>query len=194
MPECPENNIKTTFSILDVSKLMHIADIAKEDTMKLVIQNNYIKYDNGVTKVKMVLGTTLQAANDLVVNTFANFAKMGTLASFVVSKETMGLITKGQAYNKGNSDQLKIYFEEKDNAIYASLTDRLSNHIDSYTIFVTDTYTGAIQSPIPFVLSSWNLLDLKQDTTLFIKTPPSARVAGGIFMVELNDEFIASRA
>ena len=82
-------------------------------------------------------------------------------------------ITKIQEIIKGSiftAAADKVYFYTKDGAVYAELTDKVMQDIDSITFNASETYTGNdIATPLPFNMEILRLINSTSYDTLTVK-------------------------
>jgi hypothetical protein len=145
-----------TLNIKDVRKFTKVLDCIPHSLITLDIDKNtsVIKYKSPEISFKLHLVTerairtaqiSLEKMQDLTFDT-----------EFTLSKDKLSDILKGCSFA---TETNKIYFYSEQGNIYAELTDKTTQDIDSVTFAVTDKYEGVdITSALPFSLEILRIL------------------------------------
>lgn len=148
----PFNGVK--LNIGSVKKLINALNCINEDIIKLTIEKNHIAYASPDAKFKFHLkedGTIEKAPI-----TVEKIEKIGFKTEIMLSAEKLDEIIRASSFS---TDSNKLYFHIKDKILYADLTDKTIQNLDSISILLTNEITGDIfTEPVPLRLDVFRIL------------------------------------
>jgi len=154
------NTVK--LNVKDIKKLIRVFDCINLDEFEIEVDSNasQLKYKSADISFKMHLVTDSVIKK---VSTDVNkIQKLQFNTELILSRDRLAEILKGSVFA---TDSNKIYFFTKDGQVYAELTDKATEDLDSITFSVTDSFTGdELTEPLPFSLELLRTLSgLKTD-------------------------------
>jgi hypothetical protein len=130
----PQDNI---LCLPDTVRLIKILSCLEEDKIDLVIKENCITYNNNNNRFKYHLfDDSLQSKNAF------DFAKIDTInfgTQFELTREKNSALLKALPFVTETS---KVYLKNEGNSIYAELSDKKIQNVDSYTTILADKFEG----------------------------------------------------
>ena len=130
----PQDNI---LCLPDTVRLIKILSCLEEDKIDLVIKENCITYNNNNNRFKYHLfDDSLQSKNSF------DFTKIDTInfgTQFELTREKNSALLKALPFVTETS---KVYLKTEGNSIYAELSDKKIQNVDSYTTLVADKFEG----------------------------------------------------
>jgi len=130
----PQDNI---LCLPDTVRLIKILSCLEEDKIDLVIKENCITYNNNNNRFKYHLfDDSLQSKNAF------DFTKIDTInfgTQFELTREKNSALLKALPFVTETS---KVYLKTEGNSIYAELSDKKIQNVDSYTTLVADKFEG----------------------------------------------------
>ena len=130
----PEQN---TVCLPDTVKLIKILSCLDEDDIQLEIQENCIKYNSNVNRFTYHLFDS-----SITKNTAFDFNKIDDITfntNFKLTKEKNNAILKALPFVTESS---KVYLKTENTNIYAELSDKKLQNVDSYTTLLAKEYDG----------------------------------------------------
>ena len=130
----PQDNI---LCLPDTVRLIKILSCLEEDKIDLVIKENCITYNNNNNRFKYHLfDDSLQSKNAF------DFTKIDTIkfgTQFELTREKNSALLKALPFVTETS---KVYLKNEGNSIYAELSDKKIQNVDSYTTILADKFEG----------------------------------------------------
>ena len=130
----PQDNI---LCLPDTVRLIKILSCLEEDKIDLVIKENCITYNNNNNRFKYHLfDDSLQSKNAF------DFTKIDTInfgTQFELTREKNSALLKALPFVTETS---KVYLKTEGNSIYAELSDKKIQNVDSYTTLLADKFEG----------------------------------------------------
>jgi len=126
-----------TVCLPDTIKLTKILSCLDEDDIQLKIEENCIKYNSNINRF------TYHLFDDSLTNNSAfDFNKIDNITfgtNFKLTKEKNNSILKALPFVTESS---KIYIKTENTNVYAELSDKKLQNVDSYTTLLADKYSG----------------------------------------------------
>lgn len=133
-PDQPEKNI---LCLPDTVKLIKILSCLDEESINLVIKENCITYSNNNNRFKYHLfDDSLQSKNAF------DFSKIDDITfgtHFELTREKNSALLKALPFVTETS---KVYLKTEGNSVYAELSDKKIQNVDSYTALIADKFEG----------------------------------------------------
>jgi len=132
--EQPQDNI---LCLPDTVRLIKILSCLEEDKIDLLIKENCITYNNNNNRFKYHLfDDSLQSKNAFDFTKIDNI-NFGT--QFELTREKNSALLKALPFVTETS---KVYLKTEGNSIYAELSDKKIQNVDSYTTLLADKFEG----------------------------------------------------
>ena len=125
-------------NVPDVKRLCRVFDCINEDVVEFDINSNNIEYTSDDVKFTYHL-----LEDGIIQNGLVSTDKIKSLAfdcSFNLKETKLAELLKGSSFASGSN---KIYFSTRDKKVFAELTDKNIQNVDSISYLVSDSYTGA---------------------------------------------------
>jgi len=132
--EQPDRN---NICLPDTVKLIKILSCLDEDNIDLEIQTNCIKYNSSANRFTYHLFD-----NSIAKNGVFNFDKINDITfstNFKLTKEKNSAILKALPFVTESS---KLYLKTENTNVYAELSDKKLQNVDSYTTILAEGYEG----------------------------------------------------
>lgn len=152
-----------TLNIPDVNKLIRILSVIEGTDITIEVSKNNISYTSSTVRFKYHL-----FEDGIIVCPKLNMARLDGLdfdGKFTLPFINIQNLVKGSSIA---TDSNKIYLTYKENNVLGELTDKARPNVDSYSINISDSYTGIkINSSIPLnfeifrIISSMRFKELK---------------------------------
>jgi len=152
-------------NIPDVNKLIRILSVIEGADITLEVSKNNISYTSTTVRFKYHL-----FEDGIIVCPKLNMSRLEELdfdGRFNLPFVNIQNLVKGSSIA---TDSNKIYLTYKENNVFGELTDKARPNVDSYSINISDTYTGIkINSSIPLnfeifrIISSMRFKELKRE-------------------------------
>lgn len=156
---------KKILSFAEIKKFVKAFEcIPQDNDIVLKLNENNIEYKSHVNKFKFHL------INDNIVRG-PNYSieKMNSIefnSEFVLTYSVYLNLIKSSTFISTE----KIYLYTEDNKVFGELTDKTKSNVDSYTVLLSDTYTGQdFNNPIPFDFNLFRSISLLKGTDALIK-------------------------
>lgn len=170
---------KRQLNIPDIKKLCRVFDCIDGEDIDLDLNNNNIGYDSNNIKFVYHL-----LENGIIQNGVVNADKIKKLTfdtEFDLIDKKVNEVLKGSVFT---SDTNKIYFYTKDKKVYAELTDKNVQNVDSITFQIADAYTGAeLKTVLPINLEVFRLFSGLSFNKVKVKINTKLKV----LMFEINN-------
>ena len=160
-------NESVSLNFKDLRKLIKIFDCIPETDFQLKIGDNasVISYKSSGLSFKLHL-----VMDNVIKKCTVSLDKIGKLtfdSSFDLTSDKIGEVLKGSIFAT-NSD--KVYFYTKDAMVFAELTDKANQDVDSITFNVANTYSGIdVTTPLPFNMEILRLINTNKFDKLTVK-------------------------
>lgn len=142
-----------TLCLPDVNKLIKILHCIQEDDINLKLENNSIKYSNKKNRFTYHLfDEAFKIKNEF------DFNRINQLKDWVditLTKETNTSLLKAMPFVPDTS---KLYLFAENNSIYAELTDKKIQNVDTYTTEITDTFAGTLNQELILDIELFRLI------------------------------------
>jgi len=176
--DLPEKT-STVLNIPDVKRLCRIFDCINNEDFELELNSNNLKYDTNDIKF------TYHLLDDgIIQKSVISLDKIGKLtfdSSFDLNINTLNNILKGSAIA---TDSNKIYFYTKGTDVYAELTDKTIQNIDSLTLFISNAFVGTeIKQILPVDLEIFRIFSGIKANNVLVKINTKLKV----LMFEITD-------
>jgi len=140
-------------NIPDVKKLTRILNCLEDENIKLKINSNSLTYNSDNIKFTYHL-----LEDGIIENSVISVDKINKLTfdcEFDLSSKKLSEILKSSTFT---TESNKIYFFTKDNHVFAELTDKAINNLDSVTLMSAENFTGSeIKQVVPVSLEIFRL-------------------------------------
>lgn len=162
-----EKGDKLDLHIKDIRKLSKVFDCMSDDVVDLDVDVNtsVLKYKSPKLSFKLHLVT-----DNVIRRAGISLSKINKLtfdSEFIMTGEKLAEILKGSIFA---TETNKIYFYTKDGSVFAELTDKASDDIDSITFEIAENYSGDdVNTPLPFSLEILRLLSASKSSQIFVK-------------------------
>lgn len=161
----PNENVVLNFK--DVRKLMKIFDCIQTDDFELKVDDSA----SSISHKSPALSFKLHLVMDNVIKkctvSLDKISKLTFDSQFDLTRDKIAEILKGSIFTAAAD---KVYFYTKDGAVYAELTDKVMQDIDSITFNASSSYTGAeISTPLPFNMEILRLINSASYDKLTVK-------------------------
>ena len=150
-------NESLTLNFKDIRKLIKIFDCIQEDSFSIKVDDSVsiISYKSPSIsfRLHLVLDSVIKKSNV----SLEKISKLVFDSEFSINSEKINEILKGSVFNS-NID--KVYFYTKDGMVFAELTDKATQEVDSITFNIANVYSGAdITTPLPFNMEILRLVN-----------------------------------
>jgi hypothetical protein len=150
------NDEKVNLNIKDLRKFIKIFDCISTDDFELKTDNNTSILSHKSPTLSFKLHLVLDSVIKKCTVSLEKISKLTFDSDFEMTSERTREILKGAI---STSIAEKIYFYTKDGIIYAELTDKASQDMDSITFKIADKYNGLdITTPLPFNMEILRLI------------------------------------
>ena len=176
----------TKLNVKDLGKLIRVIDCIATDEFDIEVDDNAstLKYTSKDMSFKLHLVT-----DNVIRKCTTSLDKVNKLtfsSEFLMSKDKLSEILKGSVFA---TDTKKIYFYTKDGSVFAELTDKTTQNIDSITFCITSSFTGdEIKEPLPFSLEFFRMVSALKTDTIKVKINPIYKLV--IFEVECENSLL----
>lgn len=165
----------------DIKKLIKALDTIKlDEDISFDIEENNLSYKDDQIRFKYHLHEdgiikrprlNLQKLNDTEFN-----------SSFLLKKEAVRELIKGSIFS---SDSNKIYINSDDDGVYAELTDKTKNNIDSITLKVCDELNGEQIESLPLNFEIFRIIDVSNSGEIKVQINNKL----GLVLFELQNNY-----
>lgn len=143
----------------DLRKLIKVFECIPEDTFELKIDDSasVISYKSPALSFKLHLVLDSVIKKNIV--SLDKISKLTFDSDFELTSEKITEILRGSIVASIPGKEDKIYFYTKDKSVYAELTDKSIQDVDSITFSIAEKYNGIdITSPLPFNMEILRLM------------------------------------
>lgn len=167
-------NEKVSLNFKDLRKLIKIFDCIPTEDFELKTDENA----SIISHKSPALSFKLHLVNDNVIKRCTvSLEKISNLtfdSDFELTCDRTRELLRGNIFTT-NAD--KVYFYTKDNMVYAELTDKASQDVDSITFNVAENYNGAnITTPLPFNMEILRLINSSKYDKMTVKINNSYKI------------------
>ena len=106
---------------------------------------------------------------------------MNVNTSFILKNDQIKELIKGSVFS---SDSNKIYVSTDSEGVYAELTDKTRNNIDTITLRISDSYDGDSIDSLPFSFEIFRLMEISNKDILV-----KINVKLGLVIFEILDNY-----
>ena len=163
----------------DIKKLIKAVDTIKDDEIEFCIENNNLSYKGKNIRFKYHL-----QEDGIIKKPKLNLKKLEETdfhASFILDYEKVKEIIKGSVFS---SDSNKIYIMGDHEGVYAELTDKTRNNIDTITLKISDELKGEDIKSLPLSFEIFRIIDISNSKNILVKINNKLGVV--IFQTENN--------
>jgi len=181
LTQLPENN-KVILNIPDVKRLNRIFDCLNSDILDIEVNTNNLKYDTD--DIKFVYHLLDDGIIQKSVISIDKISKLTFDCVFDLTSAKYNEILKGSTIT---TDSNKLYFYTKDNKVFAELTDKATQNLDSITFNIAETYVGSeIKQVLPISLEIFRLFSGLKADKIVVKINTKLKV----LMFEISDSVV----
>lgn len=149
----------------DIKKLIKALDVIKSNSdIGFEIENNNLSYNQNKIKFKYHLQEDGIIKRPKLVLSKLNDTEFHS--SFILTSESIKELIKGSVFS---TDSNKAYISSYDEGIYAELTDKTRNNIDTITIKISDTLEGESIIALPLNFEIFRLMDINSISDINVK-------------------------
>ena len=163
----------------DIKKLVKAIDNIKEDEIEFHIENNNLSYKGKNIRFKYHL-----QEDGIIRKPKLNLTKLEETefhTSFVLDYDKIKELIKGSVFS---SDSNKIYLMGDQEGVYAELTDKTRNNIDTITLKISDKLEGDSINSLPLSFEIFRIIDISNSKNILVKINNKLGVV--IFQIESN--------
>jgi hypothetical protein len=150
-----ENDETIVLNCPDIKKLIRAIDaISRNDEISFDIEENNLSYKDKSIKFKYHL-----LEDGIIKQPKLNLKKLDDTefnTTFILRNDYVKELIKGSVFS---SDSNKIYISTGKEDVYAELTDKTRNNIDTITLQISDSYDGDSIESLPFSFEIFRLME-----------------------------------
>jgi hypothetical protein len=168
-----------TLNCPDIKKLIKAIDTIKEDEIEFHLENNNLAYKGKNLRFKYHL-----QEDGIIKKPKLNLKKLEETdfhSLFVLEYEKIKELIKGSVFS---SDSNKIYLMGNNEGVYAELTDKTRNNIDTITIKVADKLEGESVNSLPLSFEIFRIMETSGLKNILVKINNKLGIV--IFQIENN--------
>jgi len=154
-------------NVKDIKKLVKVIECIDTDNFEIDVDDNcsQLSYKSKSISFKMHLVT--DSVIRKVTTSLDKISKITFDSEFSLTQDKLSEILRGSIFA---TDSNKIYFFTKDGNVFAELTDKTTDNLDSVTFCITDKFTGGqLIDPLPFSLEFLRLLTTQKSEEIKVK-------------------------
>jgi hypothetical protein len=164
----------------DIKKLIKAVELAKDGDLSFFIENNNLKYENKEIRFKYHLlddgiikkpKLVLSKVNDMEFN-----------SSFFIGRNDIRELLKCSIFSV---DSNKAYISSEEGCVFAELTDKTRNNIDTITVKLSDEMKGDDISNFALDFEIFRIIDSPNVKDILIKINTKI----GVAMFEINNNY-----
>lgn len=149
----------------DIKKLIKALDVIKSNTdISFEIENNNLSYNQNKVKFKYHLQEDGIIKRPKLVLSKLNDTEFHS--SFILTSESIKELLKGSVFS---TDSNKAYISSDEEGVYAELTDKTRNNIDTISIKISDTLKGESILTLPLNFEIFRLMDINSISDINVK-------------------------
>lgn len=163
----------------DIKKLIKAIDTIKEDDIEFHLENNNLSYKGKSLRFKYHL-----QEDGIIKKPKLNLKKLEETdfhSSFVLEHDKIKELIKGSVFS---SDSNKIYITGTNEGVFAELTDKTRNNIDSITLQISDKLEGDNINSLPLSFEIFRIMDTSGTKNILVKSNNKLGVV--IFQIASN--------
>ena len=149
----------------DIKKLIKAIDTIKDDKLTFVLENNHLVYKDKNIRFKYHLHE-----DGLIKKPKLNLEKLKQTdfdSFFTLERDVIKELIKGSVFS---SDSNKVYlYGNQTEGVYAELTDKTRNNIDTITLKISDTFKGETVKSLPLNFEIFRIIDITNISELSVK-------------------------
>lgn len=170
----------TLLNCPDIKKLTRAIDaIGKTEEINFEVENNNLSYKDKSIRFKYHL-----LEDGIIKQPKLNLQKLDETqfnTSFILKNDQIKELIKGSVFS---SDSNKIYISTDSEGVYAELTDKTRNNIDTITLRISDSYDGESVDSLPFSFEIFRLMEISNKDILV-----KINVKLGLVIFEILDNY-----
>lgn len=179
-PDIAEDEV-VNLNIKEIRKLIRVFDCINSESFDLEVDENASTLKFKSKEMSFKLHLVLDEAIKKCSLSLEKISKLTFNTEFTLLGSKLSEVLKGSTFA---TETNKIYFYTKDGIVYAELTDKASEQLDSITFNIADKFTGdALNNALPFSLEVLRLLAGAKDS-INVKINNTYR----IIMFEINNQ------
>lgn len=157
----------TTLNFKDIRKLIKIFDCIGDENFVLKVNDDASVISHKSASISFKLHLVLDNVIKKCTVSIDKISKLTFDSYFELTRDKINEILRGSGF-AGSAD--KAYFYTKDSAVFAELTDKRNQEVDSITFNVSNAYTGDdIINPLPFNMEIFRLINVLMYDKLIVK-------------------------
>lgn len=164
----------------DIKKLIRALDAIKErNEIAFSLEKNNLSYSDKNIRFKYHL-----LEDDIIKKPKLSLKKLESMdvdSSFSIENETLKEIVRGSVFS---SESNKFYLKSESDGVYAELTDKNRNNIDSISIKISDSFEGNKIESLPLNFEIFRIMDCGDSGVINIKI--NSKLGIVLFEVENN--------
>lgn len=163
----------------DIKKLVKAIDTIKEDEIEFYLENNNLSYKGKSIRFKYHL-----QENGIIKKPKINLKRLGETdfhSSFILGLDKIKEMIKGSVFS---SDSNKVYLTADKDGVYAELTDKTRNNIDSIALQISDEINGENFESLPLSFEIFRIMDVSGVKEILVKINKKLGVV--IFQIQGN--------
>jgi len=149
----------------DLKKLIRALDtIVSKNEIIFTLEENNISYNDSKIKFKYHL-----LENDIIKKPKISLKKlesMDTLSSFIITKDSLKELVRGSVFS---SDSNKFYLNSENGGVFAELTDKTRNNIDTITLQLSDSFDGNSFEALPLNFEIFRIMEIGDSNDINVK-------------------------
>jgi hypothetical protein len=163
----------------DIKKLVKAIDTIKEESIEFHLENNNLAYKGKSIRFKYHL-----QEDGIIKKPKINLKRLEETdfhSSFVLTLDKIKEMVKGSVFS---SDSNKVYLTADKDGVYAELTDKTRNNIDSIALQIADTIEGESFDSLPLSFEIFRIMDVSGIKDIQVKINKKLGVV--IFQIQGN--------
>ena len=158
---------RLTLNFKDLRKLIKIIDCIQQDTFELKVGENSSTISHKSPSLSFKLHLVLDNVIKKCTVSLDKISKLTFDSDFELTTDKISEILKGSIF-AANSD--KVYFYTKDGVVFAELTDKANQDVDTITFNASTKYNGLdITTPLPFNMEILRLINSTKQEKVTVK-------------------------
>jgi hypothetical protein len=149
----------------DIKKLIKAVDTVKEETeLVFLLENNNLSYKDSSVRFKYHL-----LEDNIIKNPKLNLNKLKETefnVSFSITGSDIKELIRGSIFS---SDSNKIYFSINEEGVFAELTDKTRNNIDTINLKLCESYQGDMIENFPISFEIFRIMESSQNKNINVK-------------------------
>jgi len=154
-----------TLNCSDLKKFIRALDaVGGKNEIIFTIDGNNIAYNDSSVKFKYHL-----LEDDIIKKPKISLKKLESMevdSSFIINKDSLKELIRGSVFS---SDSNKFYLNSESDGIFAELTDKTRNNIDSITMKISDSFVGNSFESLPLNFEIFRIMEIGDSTDINVK-------------------------